>query len=259
MKLRFLGTGTSFGIPRIGCRCGVCRSDDPRNRRLRASVLIETEAGKRVLVDTTPDLRQQLLAADCDHLDLVIITHFHADHVFGMDDLRALTPHDRDPLPVLAHPELDRFFDGAFGYIFNQKAPRPGLPWMKLHALADDAVTSLAGVDVLAFPLPHGRFITRGLRFGELAYLTDCNDVPDAALPHLEGLDILILDMLQPWPHPTHLHLERSLELAARIGARETWFTHMGHDIDHGPVDTDLPDGIHLAWDGLELETRPRS
>ena len=254
MRVTFLGSGTSYGVPRLGCTCDVCRSEDPRNKRRRASVLVETDEGRQVLVDTTPDLRMQLLDAGVTHLDLVVNTHFHADHVFGLDDLRGLTDGRSSALPVLIPPGTERLFRSTFGYVFDRTERRYGIPWLRLATMHDGVLSREAEVEVLPIPVPHGAGITRGLRFGSFAYLTDCHDVPPEARAALEGLDLLVLDMLRPSPAPTHLHLERSLELAGLIGARRTFFIHMSHAVDHGAVEAGLPPGILLGYDGLVVE-----
>lgn len=253
-RLIFLGTGTSYGVPRLACSCQTCTSPDPRDRRLRTSALIE-QAGRRLLVDTTPDLRQQLLRERIDHLDAVFLTHFHADHVFGLDDLRGLTDgREAGPLPVYCAKEVAAACRRVFPYVFAEQTKRRGIPWLELHEVDAERGFELGGLPVRALPLPHGGWTSWALRWGNVAWLTDCLDVPEPWPAALRGLDVLALDMLRARPNPTHMHLQRSLHLAAKLAAARTWLIHMGHEVRHAAVEPQLPRGVRLAWDGLCLE-----
>ena len=255
MRLRFLGTGTSYGVPRLACSCGVCQSEDPRNKRLRASVLFRGDHGGCLLIDTTPDLRLQLLAAKVKSLDQVLVTHFHADHVFGLDDLRGLTDGPgTKALDLWVPQEAAKAFESTFPYIFDRRAKRRGIPWLHLRPFEDRESLSWRGTEIVPLPVPHGRMTTRGFLVGAAAYLTDCSDVSEVVIERIRGCEVLVLDMLRLRPAPTHLHLEKSLAIAARVGARRTWFTHLSHEIDHERIEADLPDGVRLAYDGLEIE-----
>jgi phosphoribosyl 1,2-cyclic phosphate phosphodiesterase len=252
MKIRFLGTGTSYGVPRLRCRCAVCTSTDPRDRRRRTSVLLE-HGESRLLIDVGPDFRSQALDAGIDRLDAVFVTHFHADHVFGLDDLRGLTDDAVVPLPIVAGAECADELVRVFPYIFV-KRPYPGLANLSLVRVEPGIEADVGGFRLLPFVAPHGRGRSFGLRVGAFGFLIDCHEVPDSAVEALRGVDVLVLDLLQPGPHPTHLGRDEAVAAAARIGARETWFIHMSHEISHAAVDAALPAGMKLAYDGLAVE-----
>jgi phosphoribosyl 1,2-cyclic phosphate phosphodiesterase len=254
MKVRFLGTGTSYGVPRLKCRCAVCRSPDPRDRRRRTSVLVTSE-GRRLLIDVGPDFRAQALDAGLDRLDAVFVTHFHADHVFGLDDLRGLTDDVVEPLPVIAGPEVADELVRVFPYIFVTR-PYPGLANLRLVRAAEGEPLEVGGFRLTPFTAPHGRGRSFGVRLGAFGFLTDCHEVPESAVAALRGVDVLVLDLLQPGPHPTHLDRARAVAAASRIGARETWFVHMSHEIAHAEFDAALPPAMRLAYDGLEIDVR---
>ncbi len=251
MKVTILGSGTSMGVPVLGCSCAVCRSSDPKNQRLRVSVLVETQ-GKKILIDTSPDLRQQALRAGVTCVDAILFTHAHADHAHGVDDTRLFNVNNRfQTIPTFASPDTAELLLARFGYCFGLSS-YPGAP--KLSMTAVSGKFEAVGVPVEAVPLPHGQGgMVYGFRFGAFAYLTDCNDVPPAAMERLRGLEVLVLDCLRKEPHPTHLHLARSLELAREIGARRTLLTHLSHDIGASEA-AGLPAGVELAWDGMQFE-----
>ena len=259
--LTFLGSGTSMGVPTLGCDCAVCTdaaspTGDPRNRRTRPSVLISWE-GHNVVIDTGPDFHAQAIRAGIRRLDAVFYTHGHADHVLGMDDLRPLSFHNPDTLPLYADAPTADTIERIFDYTFPTDAEDryPTSARVTLHRLdpAPGAAVQLFGASFQRIPVTHGRQTITGYRFGSAAYLTDLSDIPAASLPLLAGLDILILDALRRQPHPTHSTLDNSIALVERIKPRRAFFTHMSHDLDHAATDAALPPHIRLAYDGLQL------
>lgn len=251
MKLTFLGTGTSCGVPLPTCTCEVCTSADPHDNRLRCSCLVETDDGLHILIDCGPDFRQQALRARISRLDALLVTHNHFDHVAGLDDLRAYCY--RDALPVYADRRVCATFLDKYDYIFVHRYP--GVPKMDLHEVEPDAVFSLGHTEVRPVRLMHGQLPAFGWRLGRLAYLTDCSAIPDTEWDKLQGIDTLVIDALRWTPHPTHMSVNQALEVVARIIPRQTYFTHMSHDIGlHDKIDRQLPRGVHLAYDGLEVE-----
>ena len=256
MRLTLLGTGTSFGVPQIGCRCPACTSTDPRDRRSRTSALVESR-GKRLLIDTPPELRLQLVAAGVDHVDAVLFTHGHADHVHGIDDLRALSVRLDAMLPAYGSRETMAELATKFPYIFDPAIVVPvgtTKPELAAHALEPGATVSVAGVPVLPLALPHGQHAVFGYRVGPVAYLTDVKAVPESVVEVLEGLEVLILSALLSRPHPLHLSIPEAVETAQRIGARRTFFTHLTHEFTHQALAAMLPPGIAPAYDGLVID-----
>jgi len=256
VRLTLLGTGTSFGVPQIGCRCPACTSTDPRDRRSRTSALIETR-GKHLLIDTPPELRLQLVAAGVDHVDAVLFTHGHADHVHGIDDLRALSVRLGAMLPAYGSRETMAELATKFPYIFDPAIVVPvgtTKPELAAHALEPGATASIAGVPVLPLALPHGRQAVFGYRVGPVAYLTDVKAVPDPVVEVLEGLEVLILSALLSRPHPLHLSIPEAVAAAQRIGARRTFFTHLTHEFTHQALAAMLPPRIAPAYDGLVID-----
>ena len=253
IRLLFLGSGTSYGVPVIGCDCPVCRSDDSRNRRTRASVLVEA-AGTRILIDTATELREQALRHRLETVDAVLYTHSHADHLHGIDDLRSFSGRVRRPIPVYGDAYTTSFIKTHYEYIFRDPDFRLGwgIPRLDLRAIA--GLTRVGNVDVLPVPLFHGRRLILGYRMGGLAYLTDCSGIPDASWPLLENLDTLVLDALREQPHATHFSISEALEVVSRLAPRRAYFTHLSHDVDHAAMEARLPDSVRLAYDGLELE-----
>ena len=255
MRLTFLGTGTSFGVPQIGCSCAVCRSADPRDKRTRSAALVE--AGESaILIDTPPELRLQLIAGGVTRLDAVLYTHEHADHTSGIDDLRVFSVRQRRPLPIYGPPEtLDRL-RSSFGYIFDDAHPYEGTskPNLELHAIEPGRVVTVAGIEVLPLAFRHGHSRVYGYRIGALAYITDVKAVDEAERRQLRGLDTLVLNALWWRPHPTHLSIAEAVETAQALGARRTYLTHLTHETGHAELAAQLPAGIVPAYDGLTVE-----
>jgi phosphoribosyl 1,2-cyclic phosphate phosphodiesterase len=249
-RLLFLGTGTSVGVPVVGCGCEVCTSADPRNRRTRTSVVLGLPGGT-LLVDTTPDLRTQLLRERLGSVDAVLFTHDHVDHVYGLDDIRPICFAAGKPLPVYCEERVERRIRKAFDYAF-ETAPTPGggVPKVAFERITA-AAFDLLGARVVPLPLRHGAFDVLGFRFGSLAYCTDTNEIPAGTWPLLEGVETLILDCLRPSRHPTHFSLDEAVAVAERVAARRTLFVHMAHDIDHAAMSARLPRGVEFAYDGL--------
>ncbi|HTH13131.1 MAG TPA: MBL fold metallo-hydrolase [Spirochaetia bacterium] len=251
MKLTFWGTGTSTGVPMVGCDCAVCRSSDPRNRRRRASVLLETD-GHHWLIDAGPDFRIQALEARLGDLDGVFLTHAHADHILGLDDLRPLSW--KKTVPVWADARTTSHVRAAFPYFFEEGDGKTSRPRLDFREIRPDVPIEVPGLRVRPVPVHHGDATILGFRVGRLAYLTDCNGIPATSLPLLEDLDILILGALRPRPHPTHFSLDEAVAMAAKVGARRTYFTHFSHEVDHSVWAATLAEGLFPAYDGLVLE-----
>ncbi|TYO98102.1 phosphoribosyl 1,2-cyclic phosphate phosphodiesterase [Geothermobacter ehrlichii] len=245
-----LGSGGSPGVPMPGCDCGVCRSTDPRNNRTRCSLLIRYR-GRNLLIDTTTDLRQQVLREGIDRIDAVLYTHGHADHVHGIDDLRPFNRWRQEPIPVYASETTIRHLHRVFPYIFADPAPEGYRPRLSSHILTGP--TDILGLRIVPVPLIHGAGEATGYRIGPLAYLTDCSAIPESSWPLLEGIEVLILDGLRLRPHPTHFHLAKAVEAGRRIGAGKTYLTHLNHEIDHPRHQPELPAGFFLAHDGLRI------
>jgi phosphoribosyl 1,2-cyclic phosphate phosphodiesterase len=256
VRLTFLGTGTSFGVPQVGCTCRTCTSSDPRDKRTRAAALFE-ENGRRVLIDTPPELRLQLVAAGVDGVDAVLFTHAHADHVHGIDDLRAISIKQPGGVPVYGPAETMTELARRFEYIFNPAVRAEAgttKPELRAHALEPDRETEIAGMRVLPLRLPHGPHTVFGYRVGRAAYLTDAKTIPDAARAHLRGLDVLVLNALLSRPHPLHLSIPEAITAAQEIGAARTFLTHLTHETPHADLMARLPAGIAPACDGLAIE-----
>ena len=256
MRLTFLGTGTSFGIPQIGCRCPVCTSADPRDRRGRTSVVVEAN-GKTILVDTPPELRLAMLREGIGAVDAVLYTHDHADHTHGIDDLRALSGHHRVTPPVYGPADGLERMRRKFDYIFDPDVrPIPGSsrPAVTVTPLEPGLGVTIAGVQVLPLKFSHGPSDVLGYRFGPIAYLTDVKVVPEAERKALAGLDVLVLNALFHRSHPTHLSIPEAVETALAIGAKRTFLTHLTHETSHASLEAELPTQVRPAYDGLVVE-----
>lgn len=259
MRLVFLGTGTSFGVPQIGCACRTCTSSDPRDRRTRSAVLLEA-GGRRVLIDTPPELRLQLVAAGVDRLDAVLFTHAHADHVHGIDDLRALSVRQKTSLPAYGPAGTLAELAARFPYIFDPAVLAPAgtsKPEVAVHPLEPGRAAAIAGLPVLPLELPHGDQCVFGYRVGPVAYLTDAKEIPPHARAQLAGLEVLVLNALLSRPHPLHLSVPEAVAAAQQIGARRTFLTHLTHETPHAELTAQLPAGIAPAYDGLVVEVGP--
>jgi phosphoribosyl 1,2-cyclic phosphate phosphodiesterase len=254
MRLTFLGSGTSHGIPVIACNCAVCRSPDPRNRRLRPSVLVES-GNTRVLVDAPPDFRQQALRAGLRQVDAVLLTHTHADHVFGLDDLRSFTARAGHKMPVCGSPESLADIQRIFPYACTETPRWPGLPSFELRPVEPFEKFEIGDVRLQSLPARHGYMTVYGFLFGQqIAYVTDCNELPAETVAVLRGIPVLVIDALRRRLHPTHLTLEQALGVAEQVGAKLTLFTHMCHEVEHGPTEAELPANVRLAYDGMKVE-----
>jgi phosphoribosyl 1,2-cyclic phosphate phosphodiesterase len=253
LQITFLGTGTSHGVPMIGCDCQTCRSDDPRDRRSRPSVYIRTDDGFALLVDTGPDLRTQALAHGIRRVDAIFFTHGHADHIVGLDDVRRFNALQQQPIPCYGDALTIWDISRMFAYVFDGASQQGGgLPRLELFTVAGPFCVGRQ--EVVPVPVFHGARRILGLRLGRFAYLTDCSRIPDESWPLLAELDVLVLDALREKPHATHFNLNEAVEAARRIGARRTYFTHMAHDLRHAPTCARLPPGMELAYDGLTLD-----
>ena len=252
--LTVLGSGTSMGVPTVGCGCAVCRSTDPHDRRTRPSIMIEWD-GHRVLIDTTPDFREQALREGIDRIDAVLYTHGHADHILGLDDLRPLTfPRvtGGPKVPLYANAATGAVLQQVFKYVFDANYKFGGLAKVDLIEITDPV--SIFGMTFEPITVIHGDTPIIGFRFGSAAYLTDFSEIPEASMERLQGLDILFLDALRHEPHPTHSTVEHSLGIVDRLKPKRAFFTHISHDLAHHETNAALPDNVRLAHDGLRLE-----
>jgi len=249
-----------MGVPTVGCACAVCTSADPRDQRLRPSVLLRWNAAgdpapqRAVVIDTGPDFRQQALAQHLMHVDAVLYTHSHADHILGMDDLRPLSfesLRSGGPMPLYASQETAAVLRRVYDYTFSADATYATRARVEIRPLADR--TRIHEAEFICVPVRHGEMEVSGFRFGNAAYLTDVSAIPESSFALLEGLDTLVLPSLRHRPHPSHATLEQAVAWAQRIGARQTWLTHIAHELGHEQTNRMLPPGVSLAWDGLEV------
>ncbi|HEV2616180.1 MAG TPA: MBL fold metallo-hydrolase [Candidatus Acidoferrales bacterium] len=251
LRLTVLGSGTSMGVPTLACPCEVCHSKDPHDRRTRPSVLLSYH-GRNVVIDTTPDFRSQALRAGLDHLDAILYTHAHADHILGLDDIRPFNLKQNCAIPVFASEDTLAILRRTFAYIFAPPSLESSLPQVELHAL--NGPFDLFGAEIIPFPAHHGSVTVYGFRIGSVAYLTDFNSVPQSSKDILRGLDHLILDALRYTPHPMHSTVDQSLALVRELAPRHAWFTHICHDLGHAATNARLPEHVRLAHDGLSFE-----
>jgi phosphoribosyl 1,2-cyclic phosphate phosphodiesterase len=270
MRVTVLGSGTSHGVPSIGCDCAVCRSSDPKDRRTRPSILIDMLRGEAggpaggdgggvanavtsILVDTSTDLRMQAIANDVRRVDAILFTHSHADHVFGLDDVRRYNQMQQSPIPCFADGETVASLKRMFAYVFDASTQKGGgIPQLSLFRIG--GTFSLGGVEIVPVPLFHGRLPVLGFRVGAFAYLTDCNRIPDESWPLLDGVRTVIIDALRRRPHSTHFSVDEAIAAVERMRAERAYFTHVCHDLGHAETNARLPAGMELAYDGLVLE-----
>jgi len=252
LKITVLGSGTSVGVPTVGCHCSVCSSTDPRDNRLRPSILVSYE-GHNVLIDTTPDFRTQALRAHIERIDAVLFTHAHADHLMGLDDLRPFSFRRQGQIPIYASPDTMAAIQRCFPYIFDGVQKESSVPQLE-RRLIDGAAIELFGLEFLPVPIMHGRQTIYGFRFGSAAYLTDHSHIPEASMEQLRGLDVIFLDALRYKPHPTHSTVDTSMKTVEKLAARRAFFTHICHDLAHERAESLLPPHIRLAYDGLEIQ-----
>lgn len=250
MKITFLGTATSTGVPEIGCQCEVCRSTDPRDKRLRTSVIVETE-GKKILIDCGPDFRTQMLTNDFFRLDALLITHEHYDHVGGLDDLRPVAYQHK--LEIFAEPNVAEAIETRMPYAFGPDK-YPGVPDLDLRRISDKPFMA-AGVQIIPIRLMHGRLPIFGYRIGNLAYLTDLKYIPEEEFEKLKGIDLLVIESLRKGLHPTHAGLEEALSYIERINPKQSFLVHVSHRAGlYAVAEKELPPNIHYAYDGLSVE-----
>lgn len=253
MKVTFLGTGTSQGVPVIACDCEVCTSNDMHNKRLRVSVLIE-EQGKSLVIDAGPDFRYQMLRAEVKHLDAILFTHEHKDHVAGLDDVRAFNFKQQSEINVYADLRVQRALKQEFHYIFSG-APYPGIPRLELHEIKADQQFTAAGIEITPISVMHYKLPVFGFRIGDFTYITDAKTIDKENISKIRGSKIVVINALQKENHLSHLTLDEAIDLAGEIGAAQTYLTHISHRLGtHDNVSKELPEGIYLAFDGLEVE-----
>jgi phosphoribosyl 1,2-cyclic phosphate phosphodiesterase len=252
IRVKVLGSGTSSGVPTIGCKCAVCHSADPRDNRLRPSVML-TYGGKNVLIDTTPDFRTQALRIGLDRVDAILFTHAHADHILGLDDVRPLNYHQGGSIPVYGLDVHLQVVRRVFRYAFDDKPKQSSYPRVELETITEEPF-ELFGQQIVPIRLEHGELPVLGFRFGNLAYLTDHSEIPEESKAKLHGLDVLFLDALRHRPHPTHSTVNRSLGWVEELRPKRAFFTHISHDLGHEVTEATLPSHVQLAYDGLELE-----
>lgn len=252
MKITILGSGTSTGVPMVGCNCPVCRSTDPRDKRTRASLLVEHD-GNFILVDTSTDLRAQAVREQIPRIDAVLFTHAHADHIHGIDDLRGFHFQHRKIIPCFGSKETLATIDGKFSYIFE------GLSAAGYHQLLEayeiEAPFDLFGLRIIPVPLLHGGMPATGFRFGNFAYLTDCNQIPESSMASLSGLDTLVIDALRYTPHPHHFNIAEAIKVSRALAPKQTFLTHLTHEVPQAE-EHNLPEGVFLAYDGLSFTIR---
>lgn len=252
MQLTFLGVGSSAGTPVVGCQCSTCLSDNPKNKRLRCSAAITTDDGEVILIDTGPDLRAQSLRAGLIRIDAVLYTHTHADHLHGIDDLRAFCQIQKMQIPLYGKLDAMQHIQAKFGYAIREVGDFWEMPILSINPISEPF--EIFGIRVTPIPVKHGYSEILGYRIGNLAYLTDVSEIPEASLALLADLDILIIDCLRYKPHYTHINVEQSIAYAGLIKARSTYFIHMTHDLEYEKLSGEVPESMYVAYDGLKLK-----
>jgi phosphoribosyl 1,2-cyclic phosphate phosphodiesterase len=255
LYITVLGSGTSTGVPTIGCECEVCTSSDPRDNRLRPSILVRY-AGHGILIDTTPDFRTQALRAPIERVDAILYTHAHADHILGLDDVRPFNYRQRSAIPIYAKQDTLDSIRRVFRYAFEPEPKQTSIPRLKLHPIEDQPF-ELFGLTITPLPVLHGTQEILGFRLGSAAYITDQSDIPEATKDKLHDLDVLFLDALRHKPHPTHSTVAQSLKWIHELRPRQAFLTHICHDLGHAKTEAALPPGVNLAYDGLEIIVEP--
>lgn len=256
MKIIILGTGTSQGVPIIGCKCEVCTSTDPKDKRLRVSAFLEIEdpsGGKRLklLIDTSSDFRQQMLSNNIDDIDAVLFTHHHIDHISGMDDLRQINQRLKKYIDVYGNKLTLDEIKTTFRYALDPLLiSHNAVPLIKFNYITTEPFY-IGFQKIIPIEFYHGNLKMLGYRINDFAYITDCSMLPESEFPKLEGLDVLIINALRRRPHPTHFSLDQAIEASAKIKAKQTYFTHITHDMKHSEIDPTLPDSMHFAYDGI--------
>jgi len=256
LYITVLGSGTSTGVPTIGCECAVCTSTDPRDNRLRPSILVRY-AGKGILIDTTPDFRTQALRAPIERVDAILYTHAHADHILGLDDVRPFNYRQRAAIPVYAKQDTLDAIRRVFRYAFEKEAAQTSIPKLLLHPIKEEPF-ELFGLTITPLRVMHGESEILGFRFGPAAYITDQSGIPEPTMEKLRDLDVLFLDALRHKPHPTHSTVAQALKWVEELKPRRAYFTHICHDLGHARTEATLPAGVHLAYDGLEIVVEPK-
>ena len=251
MQLTMLGVGSSAGTPAVGCGCATCISTDTRNKRTRCSSLITLDSGENILIDTGPDLRNQALRENIKRVDAVLYTHTHADHLHGIDDLRAFCQIQRKQIPLYAKADAVAHITQKFGYVLREPSDFWEMPVLRIQSV--EAPFVLFGTQITPIPVMHGKSHIFGYRVGNIAYLTDVSEIPESSMALLQDLDILLLDCLRETTHPTHINMEQSLAYISRIKAKQSYMIHMTHDLEYSTLTNQLPKGIFVGFDGLKL------
>ena len=253
MKIKFLGTGTSHGVPVVGCLCPTCSSTDPRNKRYRSSIWV-SKPGSSIVVDTSAEFRLRCLEYSIKRIDAILLTHAHADHIAGLDDIRIYNDTQSMDIPLFCDASTARDIKQRYSYFFEKTQEGGGKPRVIIGEITHFRDFKAAGFDITPVPLKHGELTITGFIIDKsFAYLTDCSEIPGETFARLKGIDTLVLDALRLTPHPTHFSLEQAIEAARRTGAKNTYFTHIAHAIEHEKVEAGLPEGMKIAYDGLEI------
>lgn len=254
MRITFFGTGTSQGIPVIGCGCEVCRSADPRDKRLRTSALIEVQ-GQKILIDAGPDFRHQMLRSHTGHLDAILLTHNHKDHTGGLDDVRAINFIEKRSFPLYCEEYVQNSLKMEYAYAFDSDKIYPGSPRFLLETISPDTTFRVNGVEIIPVRAFHGRLPVLGFRIGNIGYLTDANRIPEEEFEKLRGLEVFVINCVTFNPHPSHFGLDEALEVIGKVGAKKSFITHMSHSLPlHARFAASLPEGVFPAYDKLSIE-----